>query len=329
MQSANIASIFFIFRKEKGNRMKKLKKGLLLGSLLCCLIINENQNMKNIKDKSRDSKLENVLISETNETYTKEELILMVENIGMFQKYYFVENTKREPQYISTSILNEDISINLEKTVYESITNPNHEIVFNSNIYMDNEEEKIIGRDGTIYLNQTGILPASNFNENGILTNFTLPEKYQEKNELTKRDLLEIETIYNNNYINQYLIENDQFDIDTLFLIEYDGQFLIMDKNSITYTKLNPISKTYSHVYSSISIPTLGLRKDDEQYIRLCSTMKEEDYELVHSLGNIKYYELKSYLTEEQIKRGYINREEVSSIEAKLSLEQELSKSRK
>ncbi len=314
----------------KNQNLRNVKKGVAIAALSSLLLINHiNSKLNNDKEIQIYSKnaVENeelnykVKRTDSNKTYKKEDLLLMVENLGENPEYYFVDGTNRDIDlpYIKLQQPN-GIEIDSQKTTYTAITDPEHEIIFRSNIYHDAKETEnpILGRDGTIYLNQSGNIPMATINEIGIMTNFLLPEKYQDKIELSRQDLENIQKIYNENYAWIYLANNDCYNINDLFLVEYNNQYHIFNKQEKTYLQLNLYTNDYAHVYTSITDLDLGLKIENGNN-RLTSSIKELDYELTASAENINFCNLTDYLTESQIERGFINREEAARIEIELS----------
>lgn len=323
-------------QREKGIKMRKrrkvngMKKGALVAGISTFILLNalnllnNNQELEIKSSKVKAKKASIELDASEDKIYNKKDLYLFVENLGENPRYYFVDGSNRD---LETPFIREEhangIAIDLQKTIYYSITDPEHQITYHYNIYRDLnlKEEPILGRDGTIYLGPSGNIPASNIDENGLMTNFEWPLDYEEQEVFTKKDLEKIENYYNQSYEYLYKIKNDKFAIKNLGLVRYKNEYYIIDKASKTYLFINPETLEYSYTMPCVTDSTLGvLVKNGETALSMTSSIESVNNEFIKMGNDAVYCELSDWLSKEQLDKGYLSREEIATIEAQLQL---------
>jgi len=310
-------------RRIKGIRKGTIATGLILASVLSALNLkHDNQDLKVREYELKSKKTRTELDISEKETYRREDLYLFVENLGENPRYYFVDASNRDfdVPYIKLK-QNNEITVDLYRKTYQSITNPDHELVYQSNVYYKRDEEKetIIGGDGTIYIGLSGNIPVSSIATNGFMTNFEWPLNYETKQEFTKTELKLIEEYYNKNYEYLYKVKNDQFAIKDLGLLVCDNECFVVDEASKTYLALNPENQEYVYSMECVLDQTLGVLAKNGEVYNMTSRIATVNTELIKRNEAFSYLPLKPFLSKDQINKEYLSKEEIAIIETQLN----------
>lgn len=304
--------------------VKEIKKGVLTAGIfsfiaLRALNFNHHDDELIIKSDELRAKKGRIELDESeNKTYRKQDLSLFVENLGTNPCYYFVDGSDRDIELPYLRLEQENnISIDLQKKTYQSITDPNHSLIYSSNIFRDSNCQ-ILGRNGTIYVGKSGNVPVSNIQANGFMTNFEWPIDYENQEEFTKDDLKKIEDYYNQSYEYLYRVKNDKFAINNLSLVRVCDEFYVVDEASKTYIHNNPEVHQFQYVMECVSDPTLGVLANNNEPIRMTSPDPIVDAEFILN-DSFSQYKIQDWLSTSQLNQGYLTREEIALLESQLN----------